>query len=124
MIKLSDKSRRVLRRIYQGLGAATISILFQACYGMPLDDDVNIGGIVNSNTNVPIPGIKVSIKNLSPAQFTNEDGVFNIIAPRKESYKIKFEDIDGPLNGSYRTLERKINLSEINTSLQIHLDEE
>jgi len=124
MVKLSDRSRRVLRRIYQGLGAATVSILFQACYGMPIDDDVTIGGIVNSNANVPIPGIKVSVEHLSPDHYTNEDGIFNIYAPKKESYELKFEDVDGPLNGSYKTLKKTIKLSDIDATLQIQLDEE
>jgi len=57
MIKLSDKSRRVLRRIYQGLGAATISLLFQACYGTPIDDDsFTISGTVSSKKMFPFRG--------------------------------------------------------------------
>jgi hypothetical protein len=123
MVKLSERSRRVLRRIYQGLGAATISILFQACYGMPMDDDVTIGGIVKSNTDDPIQGIKVSVKYLSPDHFTNKDGIFSIFAPKLESYEFEFEDVDGPLNGSYKTLKKTITLSDINKTLQIQLDE-
>ena len=35
--KLRCKYRRVLRKIFLILGAATISLVFSACYGMPLD---------------------------------------------------------------------------------------
>jgi hypothetical protein len=124
MIKLSDKSRRVLRGIYQGLGAATISLLFQACYGMPIDDDsVTIQGKVSSKTDipVPIPGIKVSVE--SSDHFTNENGNFFIYLPKQESYKLQFEDVDGPENGSYKPLIKTVNLDDINTTLQIQLDE-
>ena len=124
MVKLSEKSRRVLRRIYQGLGAATISILFQACYGVPMDDNVTISGVVNSKTNAPIPGIKVSVTHLTPSRYTNEDGIFNIFAPRLDSYELLFEDIDGPKNGSYKTFKKTYKLSDTETTLQIQLDEE
>ncbi|GBU27412.1 hypothetical protein R84B8_00942 [Treponema sp. R8-4-B8] len=125
MVKLSEKSRRVLRRIYQGLGAATVSILFQACYGMPMDNDNNvyISGAVSSKTNNPIQGIKVSVTNLSPDRYTNEEGIFNLFAPRLESYELRFEDVDGADNGSYKTLKKTITLSDTDTTLQIQLDE-
>jgi len=38
MKKFSEKGRKVLRRILMLLGATTISVLFTACYGMPMDD--------------------------------------------------------------------------------------
>jgi len=122
MIKLSEKSRRVLRGIYQGLGAATISLLFQACYGMPMDEEsVTIQGKVSSKTDIPIPGIKVSVE--SSDHFSNENGNFFIYLPKQESYKLQFEDVDGPENGSYKPLIKTVNLNDINTTLQIQLDE-
>jgi hypothetical protein len=125
MVKLSEKSRRVLRRIYQGFGAAAVSILFQACYGMPMDGDVTIGGIVKSksNSNVPIPGIKVSVENLSISTLTNGDGIFFIDVPERNSYKLQFDDIDGPENGSYKTKTERFSLSEAKASLDIQLEE-
>jgi len=38
MKKISEKTRRLLRKIYMVLGVTAISLLFQACYGMPMDD--------------------------------------------------------------------------------------
>jgi hypothetical protein len=125
MIKLSEKSRRVLRRIYQGLGAATISLLFQACYGTPMDDkSVAIQGKVSSKTDIPAPirGIKVSVE--SSDYFTNESGDFFFYLPKQESYKLQFEDVDGPENGSYKPLIKTINLNDINATLQIQLEED
>jgi len=38
MKTISEKSRKLLRRIFMVLGVAAISLVFQACYGMPMDD--------------------------------------------------------------------------------------
>jgi len=135
MIKLSDKTRRVLRKIYQGLGAATISLLFQACYGpaiepsapamygMPPDDDVMIRGKVSSKTyNAPIKGIEVSIENYPSSHgYTNKDGVFIIDTPWQNSYDLKFEDVDGTDNGSYKT--KTISIDDASVYQEVQLDE-
>jgi putative lipoprotein (rSAM/lipoprotein system) len=122
MIKLSDKGRRVLRRIYQGLGAATVSLLFQACYGTPIDNDsVTIQGKVSSKTDIPIPGIKVSVEHFS-SDLTNENGNFNIYVYGQTSYELQFEDIDGPLNGSYKPLKKTINIIDADSPVNVQLD--
>jgi len=33
----SEKSRKWLRKIFIAVGVAAISLVFQACYGMPMD---------------------------------------------------------------------------------------
>ncbi|MDR0486902.1 MAG: radical SAM-associated putative lipoprotein [Treponema sp.] len=128
MKRLSDKNRRILRMVYQGLGAAAVSLLFQACYGMPLDDyeetDFFIRGEVRSPTHKPIPGIKVSVKDVPSYDFTNSDGVFHVYGVRQESYEIKFEDVDGPANGSFKTLEKKISHDDTRSQLFFYLEEE
>jgi len=121
MVKLSERSRKVLRRIYQGLGAATISLLFHACYGMPMDD-VHISGTVSSKKNKPIPDIKVIVENFSSSS-TDKDGKFNIYVEGQPSYNLLFVDVDGPLNGSYYALEKTITMGEAETPLNIQLDE-
>ena len=120
MKKLSDKSRRVLRRIYQGLGAATISLLFNCCYGTP-QDNVTISGTVSSKADIPIPGIKVSVENFS-SDLTNENGNFNIYVYGQTSYDLQFEDIDGSENGSYKPLKKTISLSEADSPVNVKLD--
>jgi hypothetical protein len=37
MKKLSEQTRKLLRKIYLILGVAAISMVFVACYGMPMD---------------------------------------------------------------------------------------
>ena len=102
MIKLSEKSRRVLRAIYRGLGVTAVSFVFQACYGVPLDegDEVFIYGSVKSQkTNAPIPGIKVSVADNDYYYFTDSSGAYSIFLPRQAGYTVIFEDVDGPQNG-------------------------
>jgi len=38
MKKISEKSRKFFRKICIFLGASAISMMFAACYGMPMDD--------------------------------------------------------------------------------------
>jgi len=135
MVKLSERSRKVLRRIYQGLGAATISLLFHACYGMPIDgpvmygpgpdneDDVSLHGLVSSTADVPIPGIKVSLNDFDPYILTDKRGSFTIIVPKRDLYLIQFDDIDGPKNGSYKHGEKMVHLSDKDTLVNVKLDE-
>ena len=39
MKKLTEKGRKLLRRIFLAFGVAAISITFAACYGMPMPTD-------------------------------------------------------------------------------------
>ena len=38
MATFSEKCRKMLRRIFIILGVSAISLMFAACYGMPIDD--------------------------------------------------------------------------------------
>ena len=139
MKKSSKKSQRLIKNIYRGLGATAASLILQACgqsqeqylipvmYGPGPDrkDDVAVyGRVLSENTKTPIPGIKVSVKDLYSYVLTNEEGNFLVYVPRQDSYKLKFEDIDGSENGSYKLLKKEIALADTNASLTVHLDAE
>jgi len=88
--------------IYRALGVTAISLLFQACYGPPIDvgSDVTISGTVKSKeTGDPITGIQVSIRDTDIQLKTSNNGNFYIYVPRQYSYTVDFEDIDGPDKG-------------------------
>jgi putative lipoprotein (rSAM/lipoprotein system) len=138
MRKVSEKGRKILRMILQGLGTVTVSLLFQSCYGpvivsaaaygMPpgSENSVTIQGTVRSLENQPVPGIKVSVKDVPVygTGSTNTSGNFYLdYIPQQESYRLTFEDVDGPENGSFKTLEKDFTPDDINRSLQIHLEE-
>ena len=134
MVKLSEKSRKILRKIFMGLGAASVSLLFQACYGMP-QGGVEIFGTVTSKTDdAPIPGIGISTDG-SPDYYingqavytyvTNEYGNFHLYPREQSSYTLTFTDIDGPANGSFKTLTKTVGLNEIyHASLNVQLEED
>ena len=112
MKKLSEKSRRLLRRIYSVLGAIAVPFLLPACpaygmpveYGMPPDsyrEDVRIRGQVRSiKTGELIPEICLWIKDIREYPYlTDTDGNFNIYVPKQDNYTVVFTDIDGDENG-------------------------
>ena len=123
---LSLKSRKLLRKIYTGLGLGAVALVFQACYGMPPDmqdnEDVRINGRVLSETmDKPIAGINVSALDFEPCgeeycahiTRTNKDGYFDFYVPRQESYALEFKDVDGTYNGGlFESKEMEINVSK------------
>jgi len=125
MKKISDKGRRILRMIYQGLGAAAVSLVFQACYGTPMDMEITIRGEVRSEKeNKPIPEIQVSVENLSSRYSTSTDidGAFYIGVPERDSYELTFKDNDGPANGGdFVTGTKTISYNEASVPLKITL---
>ena len=128
MIKLSEKSRRVIRAVYRGLGVSAVSLIFQACYG-PVPDggyDVTIHGTVKSkSTDAPIPGIRVSVNGESSYNLTESDGSFSIYMPRQDYYAVIFEDIDGTENGGlFKQHTKRINTLEAESSLIVELEED
>jgi putative lipoprotein (rSAM/lipoprotein system) len=132
VVKLSEKSRKLLRVIYRGLGVAAAALLFQACgesdeyrnmygpppvpeYGMPpyYMEDLYVRGIVKSKmTSEPIRGISIWIKDVTyhSAYMTDFDGRFNVYVPKMDNYTIVFTDIDGGENGGLFK-QRTINLT-------------
>jgi putative lipoprotein (rSAM/lipoprotein system) len=114
MKKTSEISRRILRKILTGLGLTTVALVFQACYGTPqmMGLDVLIQGTVKSTTNKPIKGIKVSVKDVYQYELTDDAGKFQIYVPWEDFCTIRFEDIDGDENGSYKPKEISVELSK------------
>jgi hypothetical protein len=124
--KLTDKKRKILRRIYGALSLSSALFVFQACYGTPHDmiRDVFIQGSVKSKaTNLPIQGIKVSIENQPEFALTDSIGKFKMYASRAAEYKIKFQDIDSIINGNYLPKDTVLKIVDDLTFLNISLDD-
>jgi len=122
MIKLSEKSRRVLRAVYRGLGVTAVSFVFQACYGPVAGDAVTICGTVQSKKdNAFIPGIKVSAADDDFYDLTNSNGAFNMLLLRQDKYTVTFEDVDGPQNGgSFK--QHTVNISSTDDYIVLNVD--
>ena len=134
MKKLSERQRRLLRHVYRGLGLTAAALGMQACdfyepeavgmYGMPpnWDSDSLIHGVVISDSaRTPVPGIKVSVKDLGAHAYTDIHGRFYVYVPRQDTYKLKFEDVDGPENGSFQTLKKEITREESYSVVPLHI---
>ena len=147
MIRLSGKSRRVLRAIYRGLGATAAALTLNACNGTfvtespvmygpgpdrPYDrEELLIHGSVKSKkTGEPITGIHIWFKgvtaNYTYSASTYAGGIFSFYLPKKDDYTIIFTDVDGVENGgSYK--QHTINLTweqaEAQDELIIELEE-
>lgn len=124
--KLTDKKRRILRKIYGALSLSSALFVFQACYGTPKDfgADVYIQGFVKSKTtNLPISGIKVSIDNQPQYEVTDSAGKFKIYAFRASEYKIKFEDIDSIKNGTFLQKDTILKIVDESTYLNVSLND-
>lgn len=121
----AERKRKILRKVFAALSLSSAIFVFQACYGTPEDfgADVCIQGFVFSKaTNLPIPGIKVSIENQYNHMYTNTHGFFEIYSSQDSIQRIRFEDVDSTENGTYLlkdTIVKKINYS---TTLIVHLD--
>jgi hypothetical protein len=126
----SEKTRRILRNVFRGVGAAAVSLTFQACYGTPPDtgDDTAIRGVVKSKTsNKGIPGIKVSAafgEDADPVEdMTDSAGYFSIYAPKADRYELTFEDIDGNANGLFKKEMKTITSAQVGGELDVVLEE-
>jgi putative lipoprotein (rSAM/lipoprotein system) len=92
------------RKLLGGLSLTTALFIFQACYGTPQDIGLDLfieGQVKSKATGTPIKGIKVSVADKVQYEYTDADGKFSFYTESAISYKIKFEDIDSNLNGSF-----------------------
>jgi len=115
MFKLSEKSRKILRAIYRGIGASALSLSLTACpplflggmYGPgpdpgPDDENLIIRGYVRSNEDnkPPIKGIAIVIPGVTgyiSESYTH--GEFYLYVPKLDNYTIIFTDVDKENNG-------------------------
>ena len=114
MIKLSDKSRKILRAIYRGLGVTAITLAVNSCeiippyqswdeYGPGPDinrEEILIRGQVKSKrTGEMIKGIAMYIEGIYNYPSMIYTGDFYFFVPVRNNYTIIFTDIDGEANG-------------------------
>lgn len=123
--KLTDKKRKILRKVYGALSLSTALFVFQACYGPAKDlgADVYFQGFVKSKTtNLPIRGIKVSIENQPQYELTDSTGKFKIYASKASEYKLKFTDIDSTKNGAFLPKDTVLKIVDETSYINITLD--
>ena len=124
--EITDKKRKILRRIFGALSLSSALFVFQACYGTLKDfgADVFIQGFVKSKTtNSPIPGIKVSIANQPQYEITDNTGKFKIYTSLGNEYNLKFEDIDDVKNGAFLPKDTILTTVNESTLLNVYLND-
>jgi hypothetical protein len=137
MKKISDRFRKILRKVFYGIGVSVISLILQACYGPmlespaaygmpypPDDQDKSISGTVKAKeTFMPILGIKVSIGEIDSYKLTDNNGNFEFIVPRRNYYSLIIEDIDGQDNGGlFKRQITVVSKDDINKPIYIYMD--
>ncbi|GHT72971.1 hypothetical protein FACS1894124_0570 [Spirochaetia bacterium] len=117
--------RRIMRKVYTGLGLGAVALVFEACYGMPVarPEGVSVTGVVKSGTtDESIKGIKVSVENVSSEDITDGVGQFWVTVPMEGVYTFRFDDIDGPANGgTFSPKSVPVDLTGGNSPLEIKL---
>ena len=123
--KFAYRKRKILRTIFGALSFSSALFIFQACYGTPEDfvTDVFFEGVVKSKTtNLPIPGIKVTIVNQPQTDLTDNTGKFQIYTVKETEYTFRFEDVDANENGSFLTKDTVITYTGNSNILNVKLD--
>jgi len=90
----------------------------------PTTDVMIHGTVFSEKTEAPIAGIKVSVKDLPVHAYTDNDGHFDVYVPGQDSYKLKFEDVDGLEEGPFQMQKKEITLREARSPLYIYLSDE
>jgi hypothetical protein len=103
MRKLSEKWRRLWRKVFKILGITGAALVFQAGYSMRQSDYIS-GTVTSSATNEPIPNIRVIIHQSNPVKgvnpyrqeiVTDDEGKFSSSLPQSYGdliFIIEFED--------------------------------
>lgn len=101
-----------IRKILAGLSFTSVLFVFQACYGTPQDFGLDLlveGQVKAENTGLPLPNIKVSVKNNSQYAYTNQNGEFSFYTERIEGIELNFADSDSLQNGLYAPKDTLLN---------------
>ena len=142
MNKIELKSRKILRKMFNGISLTAVAFIFQACYGpCPGDCDMHCdvkitGRVISKTTNLPVKGIKVFVNEGLNYGFTDEDGKYDFYAsilecfsPNLDCYSkgvnINFSDIDGIENGHFanKTINVKPSSCRDEVKIDVELDE-
>jgi hypothetical protein len=115
----------VFRKALTYIVTGSCSIVFAACYGPParLDNPKHLN--VKDGNNEAILGLKVTLfenRKAISEEFTNKSGSVEFYLTQKDkyTYTATIEDVDGPLNGEYKS--KNIDLTS-ESFLEINMEE-
>lgn len=124
--KIKDKKQQLVRFLFGSFTATALMFTFQACYGMPPqnDFDATIQGVVKSaETGEPIQGITVYGAGNDLFVQTGANGTFELpVHFGNSQYLIRVKDEDGAENGSYQDLDTLLDASVLTDGVAILLE--
>jgi len=125
VIELTEKSRKLIKAFYRGVGAVAVSLSLNTCvvlpdnnlvmYGpgpdWPYEEIVINGMVISKKTGNPVTGIGIWIKDVTGGYVpvVNGDGEFSFYLRKEGNYTIVFSDINGEEDGLYK--QHTINLT-------------
>ena len=93
-------------RLLAIIGCSTV---VTACYGVPFDLYSVKGRVIDAETEEPIKGIKVQVRPDGDYGETDVDGSFHVgFYETASPVSLECVDVDGPLNGSYESVNETI----------------
>lgn len=123
--KIKEKKQQLVRFLFGSFTATALMFTFQACYGMPPqnDFDATIQGVVKSaDMGEPIKDICVRTDD-GQLVHTDTNGIFQLSCPSYfQTILIHFKDEDGAASGSYQDLDTLLEYSAITDNITILLE--
>ena len=104
--------RQWIKRILGGLSFTAAIFVFEACYGTPQDIEMDLlveGTVKSESTDLPVPGIRVSLQDGEQYVLTDVQGAFSFYTWLSNSVKLRCDDVDSTLNGSFEAKETEIS---------------
>lgn len=123
--KIKEKKQQLVRFLFGSFTATALMFTFQACYGMPPQNelDATIQGVVKSaETGEPIQGITIFGASDDLFVQTGVNGTFQLpVHFGNSQYLIHVKDEDGAENGSYQDLDTLLDASVLTDGVTILL---
>lgn len=123
--KIKEKKQQLVRFLFGSFTATALMFTFQACYGMPPQNelDATIQGVVKSaETGEPIQGITIFGASDDLFVQTGVNGTFELpVHFGNSQYLIHVKDEDGAENGSYQDLDTMLDASVLTDGVTILL---
>ena len=123
--KIKEKKQQLVRFLFGSFTATALMFTFQACYGMPPQNelDATIQGVVKSaETGEPIQGITIFGASDDLFVQTGVNGTFQLpVHFGNSQYLIHVKDEDGAENGSYQDLDTMLDASVLTDGVTILL---
>ncbi|MCQ2283343.1 MAG: carboxypeptidase-like regulatory domain-containing protein [Bacteroidales bacterium] len=124
--KIKEKKQQLIRFLFGSFTATALMFTFQACYGMPPQNDLDAtiqGTVKSAETGEPIQGITVCGTRNDLFVQTGANGNFQLpVHFGSDQYLIHIKDEDGTENGSYQDLDTLLDASVLTDGVTILLE--